>query len=362
MFAKEKDAALIDAAVQRLIDDASKDPKKLERLGKAMRAPARFARSLGKALASAAAKKAPSIFRGLKMQGPAMLRERRSDFAEFERRLYRTWKRPIDLLEMFIVVCSETGESLSAEWPWKESEERDLVFDVVRRLQARSCQVASEVLALLKTGYAPAAHARWRTLHETAVTAFFIAKYGGNAAERYLAHEYVEAQKAAQQYQRYCRRLGYSRYSLKELAAFRRYNNIALKQYGPAFKGDYGWAAVTLGRKRVTFTDIEKIVRLDHLRPFYRMASYPVHASVKSIRFSLALGRRQDMLLTGPSNLGLSDPGQSTAISLNHTTMAMTHLLPSSDTVAVGRVSQLFVDEIGHAFVEAEKALKRGRK
>jgi hypothetical protein len=363
MFAKEKDSALIEAALQRILDDASRDPKKLEDLRKALRAPAKLGRSLGEALRSAVAKTVPSIFKGLKAHGPAMLRKRRSVFAGFERRLYRSWKRPLDLLEMLTVVCIETGEGLSAEWPWKESEEHNLVFDVVRRLQARACQVASEVLMLLKTGYAPAAHARWRTLHETAVTAFFIAKHGKDAAERYLAHEYIEAHKAAQQYQRHCQKLGYSRYSRKELAAFRKHHNAALKHYGGDFKGDYGWAAVTLGRKRVTFLDIEKAVRLDHLRPFYRMASYPVHASVKSIRFSLALERGQKMLLTGPSNLGLTGPGHSTAISLGQITLTMLNLRPTSDTISVARVLLLFTDEIGQAFMEAQKALhKKGKK
>jgi hypothetical protein len=363
MFAQGKDWAMAEDALHAIFDGAQGNPKKLKKLQEALRRPERFASRIGKVLASAASKTAPGIFRKLKADGPAMLLERHATFAGFEKRLYRTWKRPLDLLEMLIVVCAEAGEGLSAQWPWKEDKERDLVFNVVRRLQARACQVAYEVLTLLKAGYAPAAHARWRTLHETAVTASFIVKYGKVAAELYLDHEHVEARKAARLYQRYCRRLGYTRYSRNEMAGFRRRYNIRLKKHGPLFKNEYGWAAVVLGRKRVTFADLEKVTKLDHLRPFYKMASYPVHATVKSIRFSVALAPGEDILLTGPSNLGLADPGHSTAISLGQCTTTLLFLLPSVDSIAVMRVVLLFTAEIGNAFLKADDQLKaKGRR
>ena len=362
LFSTDKDSAVITASLQSLLERARKDPHQLKKLQKALRRPERFMRAVVQAFVSATAKTVPVIFRSLKANGPAMLRERRAMIAAFERRLYKTWRRPLDLLEMLIVASAEAGESASAQWPWKESKDRSLVFDVVRRLQARACQVACEVLTLLKTGYAPAAHARWRTLHETAVTAAFIAKHGKPAAERFLAHEHVEAKKAARQYQRYTRRLGQVRYSLKEMATFRRRHRAKLKKYGPQFKDDYGWAAVTLGVKRATFADIEKDVGLDHMRPYYKMASYPVHATVKAIRFSLALAPGQDLLLTGPSNLGLTDPGHGAAIALAQTTITMLTMLPTSDSISVSQVLLSFADEIGQAFLVAQKALlKKGK-
>ena len=362
LFSQEKDSALIQASLERWLDSARRDPKKLEQLRKALGAPTRLSRVLGKALAAAATKTSPQIFRSLKARGPAMLREQRATFAGFERRLYRTWKRPLDLLEMFIVVCSESGESLSAQWPWKESPEQNLVFDVIRRLQARACQAASEILTLLKAGYAPAAHARWRTLHEMAATAFLIARHGKDVAERFLAHEHVEAWKAAEQYQRCCSRLGERRFSRKEMATFRRNYGAALKRYGPDFKNPYGWAAAALGNKSPKFADIEKAAGLDHMRPYYRMASYPVHATAKTIRFSLALMPRQDILFTGPSGFGLADPGHSTAISLGQITTATITLLPSCDTVSVGRVLLMFTDEIGKEFIKVHRRVEARAK
>lgn len=358
IFSREKDAALLRQTLERALKRAERDPKKLEQLTKQLRAPKRFSKALYRMLGAAATDTAPQIFRSLKARGPAMLLERRATIAGFEDRLYKTWKRPLDLLEMFIVVCMEMAEVLSARWPWRESPDRSLVFDVLRRLQARACQVAWEIVTLLKSGYAPAAHARWRTLHETAVTAHFIEKHGKDAAERYLLHEHVEALKAARQYQLYCRQLGYRRFSRKQMAEFRRNYNATLKKHGPYFKDDYGWAAVTLGRKRVTFADLEKSVRLQHLRPFYRMASYPVHATVKAIRPSLALAPGTDVLLTGPSNMGLPDPGHSAAISLTQITITLAMLWLTSDSLALTRVLLLFTDEIGDAFLKAQRALE----
>lgn len=354
---------MLNRGLQRLLDSARRSPREMKLLERALRKPERFARLAGKALASAASASAPRIFQSLKTRGPAMLRERRTLLAGFERRLYRAWKRPLDLLEMFIVICAETGEGISAQWSWKDPKGQDRVFDIVRRLQARACQVACEILTLLKAGFAPAAHARWRTLHETVVTACFIAEHGRMAAELYRDHEYTEAKKAARLYQRYARRLGYARISPREMTSLRRRYATRLKKHGAAFKDDQGWAAVVLGQKRATIADVEKAVKLDHLRPFYRMASHPVHAGVKSIRFSLALEQGTDILLTGPSNLGLTDPGHSAAISLGQITTTLVFLLPTSDSISVGRVLQLFIDEIGEAFIEAHHKLEaRGHR
>jgi hypothetical protein len=364
-FSRSSGKAHIDAAIARLVEKAQTDPAALKRLTKIARAPVRAAKAFSQVVVSVATEAGPRIFKGLKANGPAMLQSRQVMLRSFEGRLYQTWKRPLDLLEMLIVASAEIGESVSAAWPWRESEDNDLVFDVTRRLQARACQVAQEVLALLKSGYAPGAHARWRTLHETAATTLFITKYGKDVAERFLAHEYIEAQKAAKQYQRYHRRLGHERYTLKELAAFRRAYKNAVKLYGPEIKDfrGYGWASLALRRRSPTFADIEKAVQLDHIRPYYKMASHSVHANVKAIRFSLALAPDQDLLLTGPSNLGLTDPGHGAAISLGQTTIAMLGLHPSMDSLSMSRVIVLFMDEIGEAFLKAEQRLdKRARK
>lgn len=358
MFSEKKDQDILIGGLRAFYERSRNNPRKLEHLRKALRAPARLASLLGKALGKAAQATAPSVFRSLKKNGPEMLSRRHRDLEGFERRLQRSWQRPLSLLEMLIVVCSEAGDALNEQWRWEDSREASLVFEVVRRLHARACQVSSEILCLLQSGYAPAAHARWRTLHEINVTADFIARRGGDVAERYLLHEHIEAWKAAEQFQRYARKLHESRFSRAEMARLRRTRDTLEKQFEKEFRNNYGWAAAALGLKNPTFTDIEAATRIDHLRPYYKMASYAVHATIKSIRFSLALRPGQDLLLTGPSNLGLETPGHSTALSLSQVTMAMAMQRPSSDTVILVGVVDLFAREIGEAFHASAKRLK----
>lgn len=133
--------------------------------------------------------------------------------------------------------------------------------------------------------------------------------------------------------------------------------DAAIQKYGPEFKGRYGWAAPALGRPCDQFEPLERHVKLDHLRPYYRMASYPVHATAKTINFSLALGNRRDVLLVGGSDLGLSDPGQCMAISLSQITLALLMLWPTTDSILLMRILQLLVDEIGTVFPKADRKL-----
>lgn len=50
-----------------------------------------------------------------------------------------------------------------------------------------------------------------------------------------------------------------------------------MTQYGAAFTGDYGWAAVELGRAKATFTDLEQHVGLEAMRRGYQRANSAVH-------------------------------------------------------------------------------------
>lgn len=321
-------------------------------------------KALAKTLKETLPGEAKALLATLNDRAPAMLRERRAELKGFERRLQRTWKQPLDRLEELLVIAAETGQLFSAGWPWAESRDADLVFEVVRRLQARACQVGEEVLALLKAGFPSGAHARWRAIHETAVTAHFIVKHGKDTAERYLLHEHVEAYEARKAYQEHAKALKQRPYGKAELAEMDSIYTALVKQYGEAFKGQYGWAAAALGKQdgRFGFKQIEKDVGLDHWRPYYKMASHPVHANPKSITFSLALRPRQKLLLTGPSNLGLTDPGHSAAISVHQMTSAMLGLRPGVEARLVTQMMGQLVDEIGEAFLAAQKAvLKKGR-
>lgn len=131
------------------------------------------------------------ILPGVKKDMPSMLRAHRKEMKGFEKRLHSDWKIPFDLLEAFLIMAFEAGNEFNKEFRKGEAEAQNYIFDALTRLHARACQIASEVLVLLKSGFADGAHARWRSLHEVTVVASFIKTHGNEVAERYLLHNVI---------------------------------------------------------------------------------------------------------------------------------------------------------------------------
>ena len=87
----------------------------------------------------------------------------------------------------------------------------------------------------------------------------------------------------------------------------------ALETYGPEFRKLYEWAAKHLAKRDPTIADIQEAAGIEHLGPYYRMASHNVHANPRGVFFKLGLIGELEVLLAGPSNAGLADPGHATA-------------------------------------------------
>ena len=122
------------------------------------------------------------ILKDLKKDLKRMLKDRAADFFSFESNLYDVYSAAFDLLEMLLAISLEAGDSFNNDLRNEASSENDYVFEVLTRLHARACQIAYEILILLKSGLADGAHARWRSLHEISVTAFFISANGNDIA------------------------------------------------------------------------------------------------------------------------------------------------------------------------------------
>jgi hypothetical protein len=353
--AKRVHAAFVKAAAQQITT-----PAELDELGRYVESDA-YEQKVLATLKQQVDDGVPQLLHDLRRKAPAMLRNRHRTIRGFERRLQKAWAKPLNLFEALWVACAEVGPGLSAVWPWGASADDDLVFDVLRRLQARGCEVAGEVHTLLRSGYASAAHARWRTLHETAVTAYFVAEHGRDVAEQYRLHEYVEAWAAADKYQKHCARLGQPPHTAQEMAAFKAARDEVVSRFHPRFGDQYGWAAAALGRltmPRVGFVEIEKAVKMDHWRPYYQMASHPVHANPKAITFSLGRLRGDNAILTGPSMFGLTDPCHAAAIALMQLTTTLLMRRPGVDSLVTARTMGLLVDEIGREALAAAKAVE----
>lgn len=285
-----------------------------------------------------------------------MLKSRRKETARYESRLIKSWQRSLDSLETMIVIATEAGEECNGQLRAAPHQDLPHLIEAATRLHARSCQVSSEILTLLKSGYSDGAHARWRCLHEIAVVLFFLAAKGDDIAEAYLLHGAIDSYRAAQIYQQQCERLGFEPYSDDEMHKFAEDRTALLNRYGPLYGEEYGWAAITLGKKHTTFRDIEDSIELKHMRPYYKMASHNVHANPKGIYFRLGLSSDEsDILLAGPSSYGLTDPGQGVAVSLLQTTTALLTIEPNLDRLVMCNVLKNVADRAQEAFLLSDE-------
>jgi len=286
------------------------------------------------------------------------LAEKEIERLVFEYNIYRRWGKALNALEMIILLSIECGGNFNNHFRPKAEAENDLVLEVLTRLHARGCQVAYEVFTLLKAGYADGAHARWRCLHEIAVVAVYLKNSGRETAEAYLLHEKIDNYKEALSYNQHCDRLGHEPLSGSVLNQITDEKNYVTQKYGEGYYGMYGWAAISLKKRKVNFADIEKAVELDHYRPLYKMACHNVHAGSKGSRFRLGLQDDDEILLAGPSNLGFYDPGVGTARSLNQLTAELMTHDPTFDSVISAKVLNEFRYEVEYQFGRADQKLQ----
>ena len=302
---------------------------------------------------------AESMLATIKRDAPSMLKEQRVSLQQFEDGLRTRWEKPLDLLELFISIATEAGADFNCESRKGDKRLGDAKFEALTRLHARACQVASETLVLLRSGYADGAHARWRTLYEIAVVSSFIRENDQDLAERYLLHEIIQQYKLACQHQTYKERLDATPLSQQEFDELKVTRDQLLDQYGDTFKTDYGWAASTLGVDKPNLIDVAKNVKLEHMSPYYKMASDNVHAHSHGASFRLGSTLHPSkLLLAGPSILGLADPGHSTVISLHQVTVNLFATDWNLDCLVVSKILSSLVTETGDAFLEVHRELE----
>jgi hypothetical protein len=303
---------------------------------------------------------AGELLESFQKRWPAEARQQRRVLAGFRRRLRTRWGAPLDTLACLLTICRELGEEFLTH---EATEEKPFLTDVLARLHARGCQVAEEVLELLRGGYADGAIARWRTLYELTISAEFIQAHGEPAAERFVDYHAVEAWHAADQYRKHHAALGLSPEDPAESSAVDARYKAALAKHGEDFRRPCAWAAPFLPahqRRNPTFTDIEAAVGSGHWRPYHRLASDRVHANPTGTFYKLGLGD-QTILLTGPSNVGLADPGQLTALMLTRLVTAFVlSQEPTFDIAALLNVCLRLSNIAQSQFLEVEIAMKEG--
>ena len=315
-----------------------------------------LARAIEETLASAI----ETFHADLIARAPQMLAERRAERIGFQARLYARWREAFDLYEVAWVVAQEAGARFVAKHQAQAAQENDIAFGVLTRLHGRACLIASEVYSLLRAGQATAAMARWRSLHEVSVVCYLIREhYKSSLAQRYLDHEVVESLKALNEYESYRERLGAAPV---EPGLKQRYRDrlAAVSRpgvHGPDFGNPYGWASKVAGKANPSFRDLENLVHLDHLRPYYKVASHGVHSNPKGITFQLERPYSTNRMVMEGSNAGLADPGQSALISLSQCTITFIASKPDVEVVTTATALLRIVDEACAAFIKVHRQL-----
>jgi hypothetical protein len=64
----------------------------------------------------------------------------------------------------------------------------------------------------------------------------------------------------------------------------------------------------------------------------------------------------EELLLTGPSDTGFTDPGHSTAISLLQITTFLLTLRPNIDCLSVCHILSTLAEEIGNTFLSIQRS------
>lgn len=295
---------------------------------------------------------ADSLLPTFRKNWPPESRRRARRITAFEAGLMERWQRPLDELHLLIAISKDYGVAMTEAVRTRQPRTDPISGDILGRLHGRGCQVADEIVLLLSHGFADGAMARWRTLHEIAVTAMFLSGHGEAAAERYAIHDIVEVRKAAHLYQLHCRRLKSKRLSDRELNRTERHYQAALARFGPTFKEQYGWASDALGKAKPTFADIELGAGVEHLRPYYKLASHNVHANPRGVFFRLGMLKERQMILAGPSDAGLADPGQSAAVSLAQVAAAICRFHPTLDSCVMAKLIGNLADDVTRAFAD----------
>jgi len=235
--------------------------------------------------------------------------------AAFKCEINRTWGDAIDTLEMMCfglleAVTHRQTEVLESRDKFSPTKQHALI-----RLIARGCCVGREVVDLLKAGFSDGAMARWRTMHEVAVVAEFIAANDEELAARFLMHSVVEEWVASKALISTLRESADAQLHAEANERRTRVDE-ACARFGSVFKEPYGWAAEIIGNPNPKFSDIEKAVGLAQKRWQYKLASFGVHAGVSGLLYGVGPQNHEGRTLAGPTTLGLEIPGANASSTL----------------------------------------------
>lgn len=268
------------------------------------------------AIQAAMDKTSKQIFKRLKRKWSEESLLQQYELHVFREGIEDHWGKGLDYLRMLLTACRDIGRQTLKRHNKSNSKRHASRRWVLVRLHARSCQVTDEIICLIENGFADGAMARWRTLHELSVVATLISNGDEDLAERYILHDSVEVKRQADEYEETQVPLGGNPIGKRERKSIEADHAAVLEKYGQYFLHPYGWAAKHLDLKKPTFKDLQEAAYREGMNSYYKLASFSIHASARSLFFNLSAIGDEEVILAGRSNVGFVDPGTRTAATL----------------------------------------------
>jgi len=251
--------------------------------------------------------------KGLKYLSKAIIKLRKKEL-KYENEIDSIYSEGLILFEIFIKLSSFYGSHIIELL--KKKEISNLRIVIYNKLFSKGCQIAYEILKLLRTGYPDGAHARWRALHELCVMLLFLDKGNDELIDKYCDYQVVEKLKRAYEFQKHYHKINWRPIENDVLEHLQTQKDALIEKYGKDFSKNYGWAYSIINS--CDFRKIEEYVELDYMRAFYSWASDNIHPGMSGL-----VDRIGDIELeissnyfAGKSKYGLADPAQFTAYSL----------------------------------------------
>lgn len=309
------------------------------------------------------------IYDSLISQAPIMYEEHRLEQLEFEARLQMKWLNAFYGLKSVITISEEIGMGLIDEY--LEDKQRNdgryfvpIEYDIAFKLQGKAVVVSKEILMLLQAGYADAAISRWRTLHEISVILGLITDSLKNnkdtakkIAIRFYNRSIVEEFKIVKNQNSKTEKKSEEYFNLKTKV------EEIKREYGKKFiYEDYEWARPALIniKGKIYFSHLEEKNGNTHLTSYYKMANNQIHSTSFGLYESFGDIYDSDIgVVFGPSNYGLSIPGQLTIISMIQCTSALLNVETTLDKIMLISVLKKFLDNYSNVFDDIQTNIEK---
>lgn len=309
------------------------------------------------------------IYDSLKQTMYKTLRQEQLLYLEFKSRLSQRWLTPLSLLDTMIMiseeVCTDSIDTTSEIQPENNksfsSTITSLRYFTIMKLLSKIIITAKEISYLLKGGFSDAAISRWRTLHEMdTVLQLFSLVYNDQDKINDLALRYNDS--AVLEHFKEYKKINRKDTSSELYLELKKDVDEIIATRGKIFYKSYEWARPLISKSGpIYFKDLEYFCQNNHLEGYYQQANYQIHGSPSGVYYSNS-EIEDDRIpsatyVFGPSNYGLSLPGQLTAISLSKSIVAFLLIDPNIDHLIQANVFNLISKDILDEFAAVQQEI-----